>query len=438
MNVMRRWLLACLVTLFLPDTALVAGPEPEDASHEMEMNSTPDYPGNPADCGDMQIWDVGMAMCMPFPMPSMPMRMVMLSGNAFGDYIWETGPRGRNTFASTNMIMFDIGTTFADRHYFNVDFMGTAELWTVPTNGYPLLLQIGEEQANGQPFLDAQHPHSSPIMGLTFSDTIRLGEGKDAVKVFFAPRGETTEGPVAFMHRATGMMNPDAPLGHHIGQDVGHISSTVVGASLKLTNFRFELSGFHGQEPSPTQIDLPLGIPDSLAGRVVYEFSPDVMLMGSLTYVTQPEINHPDLTYEVRYSASAYTRASLSNRWKFYNTLIFGAVINYDETSLLNSFGEEFWFTGGAPNIWGRIEVLQRTPAELSIVTASNANVGEWVAAFTIGYTHTLLKWEGAVLGLGASVSKDVIPADFAGAYGGSPWSGKVFLHLRGMRMWDS
>lgn len=245
-----------------------------DQLHGMRMNLTPPYPQSLSDCGEMQIWDVGMNMCMPFPREEMPMRMLMLSGSLFGGETSTGGLRGRNAFFSTNMIMLDVGTTLGDRHYLNLDLMTTYEKWTLPSEGYPLLLQIGEEQASGQPFLDAQHPHSSPIMGLTLSDTIRLGEGKEeALKIFFAPRGETTEGPVAFMHRPTGMINPDAPLGHHIGQDVGHVTSTVIGASLKLGVTRFEASTFHRAEPSPTEVDLPLGSPDSGALRIIHHFT---------------------------------------------------------------------------------------------------------------------------------------------------------------------
>jgi hypothetical protein len=274
-------------------------------------------------------------------------------------------------------------------------------------------------------------------MGLTLSDTIKLGVGeKDHLKVFFAPRGESTDGPIAFMHRPTGMVNPDAPLGHHIGQDVGHISSTVIGGSLKLGNTRFEASTYHGAEPEPTQVDLPIGAPDSGSFRVIEEFTPTFMAMASFAYVNAPEPNEPDISYELRYSASIYNQFHLSDAWTLNNALIYGSVTQYDHASLLNSFAEEFWFHGVHPNIWGRIEVLQRTPAELEVATAPNQNTGRWVAAVTLGYTHQLADLSGVRLGLGGSVTKDFLPDEFVASYGGSPWSGKVFLQIGGMGMW--
>ncbi len=390
----------------------------------------------PSDCGEMSVWDVGMGMCMPLPMAGMPMKMLMVHGNIFGSRIAQTGPRGRSDYASTHMIMGDVGTTVGDHHYFNLDLMLTGEKWTVPTNGYPLLLQIGERNQQGLPFMDAQHPHSSPIMGITFSDTISLGQNKNHVKFFFAPRGETTDGPVAFMHRPTGIINSDAPLGHHIGQDVGHISSTVIGASLKLGNNRFEASAYHGAEPEPTNIDLPLATPDSFSFRYIQEFSPSWMAMASLSRVNAPEHDEPDIVFENRYSGSVYTTLPISSHWIFQNTFIYGLVTQYDHASYLSSFAEEFLFRGDSPRIWGRIELLQRTGAELAIPTVSDPNQGLWVAAFTLGYTHRLASVGGAEVGVGGSVTETVVPGAFNATYGGNPWSGKVFIQLGGMHMW--
>lgn len=333
--------------------------------------------------------------------------------------------------------MIDAGTSLGEKHYLNLDFMGTVEKWTLPSAGYPELLQIGEDQSNGKPFLDAQHPHNSPVMGLTLSDTIKIGLGeKDHLKVFFAPRGEATDGPIAFMHRPTGMMNPDAPLGHHIGQDVGHITSTVIGASLKLGNLRIEASTFHGGEPQPTKVDLPVGTPDSGAVRFIQELSPDLMTMESFAYVKSPEPSDPDVSFLLRFSGSIYNRVKLSDRWKFYNSLIYGGITRYDHASLLSSVGEEFWFSGGAPNFWGRIEVLQRTPGELQVDSVADQNTGRWVTACTLGYTHNVYTTDGIQIGIGGSATKDILPAVYESSYGGNPWSGKLFIQVSGMGMW--
>jgi hypothetical protein len=392
-----------------------------------------------ADCSDMEVWEVGMGMCMPLPMAGMPMKMLMLHGNAFAVGITESGPRGRTDFAAPNMFMADLGTSIGDTQYLNLDYMGSIERWTFPYRGYPELLQTGESNSQGTPFLDAQHPHNSPVMGLTLSDTIRLNNNsKNSVKLFFAPRGESTDGPVAFMHRPTGMINPDAPLGHHIAQDVGHISSTVLGGLLNVGTTRLEASAFNGTEPNPDAVDLTLGTLDSFAARIIEGFSPHVTAMASVAYVKNPEPNAPDISFEYRYSASLYTQFPIWDGWKLHNTLIFGLITNYDHASTLSSMGEEFLLRGEHPRYWGRIEALQRTAEELEIPTVQNQNDGEWVEAVTLGYTHAIAKWTGAELGLGTSVTMDILPSDFSEAYGShTPMTGKVFLQFGGMRMWE-
>jgi hypothetical protein len=391
-------------------------------------------------CDEMTVFDPATEMCQAYPMAGMPMKMFMLHGNIFGTHIWEQGPRAQDAWASTSMVMGDFGMSLGNHHYLNLDIMATADKWTLPDRGYPLLLQIGETDSHGQPFIDDQHPHSSPIMGLTLSDTISFGDSKEKnnLKVFFAPRGEATDGPIAFMHRITGMVNPDAPLGHHIGQDVGHITSTVIGGSLKLGATHIEASTYHGTEPEPESVDLPIGKPDSVSVRLIQDFNKECTGMISFARVNQPEPEQPDIQYEGRYSASLYWHDPVSAEWTLYNTFIYGMVTQYDHTTHLSSFAKEFLFEGPRPRIWGRLEVLQRAPAELGIPVASDSNSPQWVGALTLGYTHKLASWPDSVeLGLGGSVTKDWLPSDFISTYGGNPWSGKIFLQLGGMKMWD-
>lgn len=401
------------------------------------MDAPVAHPMGPADCGDMEIWDYAEGMCLPFAMPGMPMSMVMVHGNGFAAQTVSEKPRGQDAFSVPNMFMVDAGKSVGDRHYVNLDFMGTLERWTFPTAGSPELLQIGEENAAGQPYVDAQHPHSSPIMGLTLSDTIWLGAGKDHLKVWVAPRGQATDGPVAFMHRPTGMVNPDTPLGHHIGQDVGHITSSVVGVSLRAGETNLEASTFHGAEPEPSKVDLPVGELNSYAARITRQFTPHFYAMASGAFVKNPEPHEPDLDHIWRYSASAYVDHSFESGWMLHDALIWGLVNGYDHASALNSFAEEFWFHRERFGFWGRLEVLQRTAEELAIEETVSPHEGKWVTALTLGVTRDFARWESFHLAVGASVTKDFLPSEFRPAYAGDPVSGKIFVQASGMRMWD-
>lgn len=430
-----------IVTFLLISVPVFAENGNPHHEHQMEPNSSeikaPEFSFSEKDCTEMEVWDLETGMCVPVPMSGMHMTHAMLHGNAFLAGLTQQGPRGKDAIASPNMLMADLGRSISDKHFLNLNLMLTGEKWTFPEKGYPELLQIGERDADDLPYLDAQHPHSSPIMGLTLSDTIRFtGEGKDHLKIFFAPRGQATDGPVAFMHRPTGMANPDAPLGHHIGQDVSHITSTVIGASLKLNRFRIESSVFNGTEPEPTEVDLPIGKLNSGAFRLGYEFSPELFAMASIAYVKDPEPHEPDVGHQMRHSVSIFAKQPLFTGWTLHHALIHGAVTNYDRASLLNSFNYEFLLKGERPRICGRFEVLERTPGQLQIVS-TDLNRGRWVSAMTLGYSHLLATPGKVEFTAGASATKNFLPQDFIGAYGGNSWSGKVFIQLAGMDMWN-
>ena len=416
----------------LPPVAMAEEmPSMEGMHHHHQAHAFPLWADQ---CSEMEYWDYTMGMCMPMAMAGMSMSHWMVMGNAFLTGVTESGPRGRSAVAVPDMVMGDVGRSLGDRNFLNLSLMATAEKWLYPSQGYPLLLQIGETQADGAPFLDAQHPHSSPIMGLTLSDTITLDDDGDYLSFFFAPRGQTTDGPTAFMHRATGMVNPDAPLGHHIGQDVGHVTSTVIGASFKWGHTIVQVSTFHGAEPEPTQVDLPIGAPDSVALRIIEQLSPTWGVLASAAYVQHPEPDEPSIASEMRYSASTYFKQDWFPGGTFYDWLIFGAVTNYDQATSLLSFNEEGLLDLGRPRVWTRIELLQRTPGELEIAAAA-PNDGQWVSAFTLGASYVVAHLSSWDLSFGASFTQYVLPSDYTPAYGGNPWAAKAFLELGGMSM---
>src|SRR5262249_23530760 len=150
--------------------------------------------GPAGSCPEGQSWDIRMGHCMPAPESTSRGISYGIHARAFFTGISQQGPRGRDAFAVPNFVMAGFSRPLDETHTIQLDLMLTAELWTFPKAGYPLLLQSGEENEDGVPFIDAQHPHSSPIMGLTLSDRIRLGIDTQ-LKLFFAPRGESADGP---------------------------------------------------------------------------------------------------------------------------------------------------------------------------------------------------------------------------------------------------
>jgi hypothetical protein len=387
-------------------------------------------------CSASEYWSFGMSMCLPRPAALGNFR-AMIMGAIFLADIGVSGTRSAHQLAAPNWLMLDAGVDLASWNRLELDAMLTAERWTYPYSGYPLPFQVGEENSQGVAFVDAQHPHSSPIMGLTLTDVMSLSARRLRIlRVWFAPRGESTDGPVAFMHRATGTVNPDAPLGHHIGQDVGHITSTVIGLSLTLPTTIIEASTFHGREPSPDAVDLPIGAPDSVAARVSQQLGRHYTLAASLAYVHDPE-GTGQTEPVVRASLSAYARWNLPLDWRAHATLIWGGISNYDGASWLDSITGEVLFTDWSNALWGRLEILQRTPAELRVMPLpANPNAPDWVGALTAGYTRKIVALGPVDFSVGASGTLNFMTDTFLNAYGGRPIvSGKLFVEARVIKM---
>jgi hypothetical protein len=389
-------------------------------------------------CGKNEAWDNSMRMCMPSP----GAKGVLVFGqfNLFAVFSALQGPRGVDQFAAPNMFMVDAGRGVGTRQFFNIDLMGTTELWTYPYHGYPELLQIGEERSDGTPYVDAQHPHASPVMGLTLSDTITLRDA-ETLKLFFAPRGESTDGPIAYMHRDSARDDPDAPLGHHVAQDVGHISSTVLGAQVDLGPWIVEASGFNGTEPQPTHVDLPLGPINSEALRVTYVISPEHRAMASVAHVEQTDPQYPGTNSATRLSASLYDRLTPAAFGAIDHTFVIGSIKRNPTEPALTSFLDEAVMSHGSSDFWERIEILQRLASELEIPTPPSidaASESRWVAAVTAGYTRWIASRSGLQLGLGTSLTMDVVPPEWASAYGHrTPLTVRLILQLRGSGRWQ-
>lgn len=388
----------------------------------------------PNECPPGEVWDDSMSMCMPGSAPNKV--NTMFHYNQFLVYTNGSGPRGRDAFSAPNMWMLMVNKKISDRHELGLTWMGTTDKWTTPSRGTPQLLQTGEANQNGVPYLDGQHPHSSPIMGLTFSDILTLGDkGQHKLTFFFAPRGEATAGPDAFMHRESAVGNPDAPLGHHT-QDVFHISSTVIGTKLQINNkTTLEASTFSGVEPSPAEVDLDMHNPDSYAFRVNHNLSDEWSIGGSYAKVKALDrgIGPQEIENEKFYSSWINT-SHIIRSGKLNTSTIWAQVKNRDEDLTLNSYLEEVVYQLGKNNFFGRVEVLQRTPEQLEILVTDGSTGAKWVKALTLGYERNIFKRSDRDVYLGVAGTKDYLPNQFQDAYGGNPISAKVFLRITGRK----
>jgi len=188
--------------------------------------------------------------------------MVMLHGYLDQIYDHQGGPRGADEDFSESMFM-----VMAQRPV-GQDTLGLRTMLSLDPlmgkSGYPLLLQTGESADGVQPLVDRQHPHDL-FMELSASYSHPYAAG-DSVFVYAGLPGEPALGPPTFMHRASGMDDPEAPITHH-WMDSTHVTFGVLTAGWVLGGIKLEASAFHGREPDQFRWNIETGRLDSASVR---------------------------------------------------------------------------------------------------------------------------------------------------------------------------
>jgi len=167
--------------------------------------------------------------------------------------------------------------------------------------GYPLLLASGETADGRTPLVDRQHPHDLVMeLAATYNHAL---SAKDSLFVYAGYPGEPALGPTAFLHRASGMDIPEAPIGHH-WLDSTHITFGVATAGFVHDDWKLEVSRFTGREPDQDRFDFDEARFDSTSARLSWNPDAHWSLQASWGYLKSPEQLQPAQN-EVRYTASA-------------------------------------------------------------------------------------------------------------------------------------
>ncbi|HYM22269.1 MAG TPA: hypothetical protein VEU08_03650 [Vicinamibacterales bacterium] len=293
---------------------------------------------------------------------------------------------------------------------------------TVGRDGYRELFQ-SSEAIDGNPFVDRQHPHdffmqlaASWRMPITPSTGLTLAGG---------PAGEPSLGPVAYMHRASAMDNPSAPLSHHTF-DSTHISYGVVTAAVDHGPFVVEGSVFNGREPDANRWDFDFGRLDSYSGRVWFKPNDDWEFQASSGHLSDPEQLEP---------GHDITRTTISGSWMRKDGESLTAVSAGFGHNATDFGGQTAFFAEGARHlqlntIYGRIE------------SAAALDTGSNVFAVTLGGVHDIVQWRGFEGGVGADLTLYGVPDVLQPVYGAHPLSLHLFFRLRPPagpmgRMWN-
>jgi hypothetical protein len=336
--------------------------------------------------------------------------MLMLHGQAFISQVIQSGPRGDDKFFSTNWAM-----GMAQRPLGGGQLLLRSMLSLEPlTVGkkYPELFQTGET-INGQPIVDAQHPHDF-FMELAAEYAHPLTANTIGY-IYAAPHGDPALGPVAYPHRASAMELPQATLSHHL-QDSTHIAGSVLTLGAQSGRIGYAFSGFHGREPDEQRWDLDTGKLDSWSARVTFDPSVAWSAQISTGHLRHPEAAEPG---NVQRTTASISNSGTISVGRIDTSLIFGHNSRTDGPSTSSWLAESVLHFGGVHYVTGRAELVEKDELLPGRVFR--------VSALTLGYTHDVIPH----LGVGGNVTVYSMPSALRDAYGSRPHSTYVFARVR-------
>jgi hypothetical protein len=234
--------------------------------------------------------------------------------------------------------------------------------------------------------------------------------------------GEPALGPVAFMHRASAIELPIAPLGHHTF-DSTHIAFGVVTAAVDRGPWMVEASVFNAREPDEDRWDFDFGRLDSIAARVWFRPSSTWELQVSTGHLREPEESEPGNIQRTTASASWF-RPNGNDFTAF--TVAYG--VNATGHSTRHASLAEVTRRAGAHTMFGRAELLQlETNVLLGVDRPHAANA---FAAVTIGGTRDVWRWRGFEGAIGAEATLYAVPDALEPTHGKQPISFQGFFRL--------
>ena len=338
-------------------------------------------------------------------------------------YDHQGGPRGGDKTFVNGMIMGMAQRPLGDgtlgvRAMLSPDpFMGKS--------GYPLLLASGETADGQRHLIDRQHPHDL-FMELAGIYSRNLS-ATSSVFVYAGLPGEPALGPPAFMHRTSGVDNPEAPITHH-WLDSTHITFGVVTAGLILDKWKMEASAFRGREPDQHRYDIEAPKLDSFSARLSWNPIRELSMQVSWGRLNSPEQLAPAVD-EDRVTASAiYTQPfGADNLWS--TTAAWGRKILRPGATLDGYMLESAVVLKKTYTLFARAERVAETELHEDVPALDGRIL--MVNRLSLGGIYDFYRTDHVKLGIGGLVSKYALPGELKPLYGSDPTSAMVFMRLK-------
>lgn len=346
----------------------------------------------------------------------------------------QGGPRGVTKFESANWFM-PSAIRRVGQGTLELRGMFSAEPFTFPPGGSPLLFQTGETY-KGELIIDRQHPHDL-FMELSATYTLPLGE-RGTWFVYGGYPGEPALGPTAFMHRTSASENTSAPLSHHI-QDSTHISFGVVTTGFTYRWFKLEGSIFNGREPGENRYNFEANPWTSRSARLWFAPNDNWSMQVSHGFLRDPEALEPG---DVRRTTASISYNRKFERGSWASSLIWGRnhESHSDEIFNLNGYVAESTVNFLDRNyLYTRLELADKNQllrdddrAQLGI---TEHHPSFRIGAYTFGGSREIWNTEKHSFAIGSDVTFYSKPSILDSIYGTNPVSWKIFFRLRPQKM---
>jgi hypothetical protein len=347
----------------------------------------------------------------------------------------QGGPRGVTKFDSQNWFM-PMAYRKVGRGTLQLRGMFSAEPFTFPPGGSPLLFQTGETY-KGQPLIDKQHPHDL-FMELSAQYTHPLGE-RGTWFTYFGYPGEPALGPVAFMHRMSASENPSATLAHHL-QDSTHISFGVLTTGFTYRWIKLEGSVFNGREPDENRYDFDSHKWDSRSARLSFMPNKHWAAQVSYGFLRSPEGQEPDA--DVRRVTASVQYNKRFDRGNWASALIWGRnhISEHGEARNLNGYTFESTVNFLDKNYaYTRLELVDKDEllraSDRALLGITSDHPSFRIGAYTFGGARDLWNTDKLSFAVGSDVTFYSKPAALDPIYGQHPVSWKLFFRIRPGKM---
>jgi len=349
----------------------------------------------------------------------------MIHGYATLVYDNQGGPRGDDKTFVASMFMA-MGQRPVGDGTLTLKAMGSLDP-LMGKSGYPLLLATGETADGRTELVDRQHPHDA-FMELSATYSRPLGRDLSGF-VYLGLPGEPALGPATYMHRFSGMANPEAPISHH-WLDSTHVTFGVATAGLVYKGLKLEGSVFTGREPDENRWDIERPRMDSWSVRATVNPTANLSAQVSHGFLKSPEALNPDRNVR-RTTASITWNLPLGTSRNWQSTLAWGRndPSGGGHGSVTDAFLLDSALQLGRWTAFGRAENVDKDELFGDGGDPLAGRVFN-VSKFSLGGYHSI-PFGKVALDLGGLVSKYGLPRDIRPRYGSNPTSFMLFTRLR-------